>query len=242
MRPANFDRVARIYRWLELLTFGRALERARFVHLEVLHDAQDILLLGDGDGRALGRLLGIAPTARIVSVDASPRMIELASSRVPDADRGRVKFVCGDARVLNLPDESLDAVVTQFFLDCFTAPDVHSIVRSIAPAVRPGGVWLFADFVLPPAGLRRLVARAVTGGLYAFFRWQTGLAARLLPPSEQAISDAGIAPSASASFALGMVHSVIFRKESAVSGTRSGEELEPEFPADAQPSTGGRSS
>ena len=101
MTPANFDRVARIYRWLEHAAFGTALQRARLVHLHHLRDRRNILLLGDGDGRALARILAIAPASTVVSVDASPRMLELASQRIRDADRGRVTLHRADARTLS---------------------------------------------------------------------------------------------------------------------------------------------
>jgi hypothetical protein len=55
--PPNFDRIARPYRWLEYLTLGRSLERAREVFLPLLKDRRQALILGDGDGRFTARLL-----------------------------------------------------------------------------------------------------------------------------------------------------------------------------------------
>lgn len=49
----SFDRLARIYRVLELAAFGRDLERARFELLPHLRGAQAILIVGEGDGRCL---------------------------------------------------------------------------------------------------------------------------------------------------------------------------------------------
>lgn len=213
MTPANFDPVARVYRWLEYAAFGRLLERVRFRQLARLSDRREILLLGDGDGRALQRILTMAPSSRIVSVDASAVMLRLAAGRVPHADRHRVRFVHADARTLTLPAGAHDAVVTQFFLDCFTPGDVTSLVKRLTATTTANCLWVFADFALPARGVRRIAARGVIAALYAFFRWRTGLAARELPPSEQTIREAGFQPVEEATFAGGLLRSVVFERK-----------------------------
>lgn len=216
MTPANFDRVARLYRPLEFVAFGRALEHARSVHLRHLAGCHDILLLGDGDGRALEQMLAHAPTSHIVSVDASRVMLDLARQRVAtNPYHDRVTFQHGDARALSFRDETYDAVVTQWFLDCFTPAETAALVRTLAPVIRPGGIWLFADFAIPERGrLARLAARVVTSGLYGFFRRTTGISARALPASEREIRRNGFTPMAEASLLGGLLRSVVFRKAS----------------------------
>jgi ubiquinone/menaquinone biosynthesis C-methylase UbiE len=212
VRTANFDSVARIYRWLEYAVFGPLLERARFTHLGRLADRREILLLGDGDGRALQRLLVAAPSSQIVSVDASKAMLALAAGRVPLADQHRVTFVHADARMLDLQAGAHDAVVTQFFLDCFTASELAPLVERIAHATDRGSVWVYTDFAIPERGIRRVVARVIIAALYRFFRWRTALSARELPPSEQVIGNAGFRPIEEATFAGGLLRSVVFQK------------------------------
>src|SRR5271168_358445 len=94
----NADPVARLYRWLEYCAFGRALERRRFAYLGRLAGAGRILILGEGDGRALARLIAIAPLASIDVVELSGEMIALARVRVAPTER--VRFVQDDARVV----------------------------------------------------------------------------------------------------------------------------------------------
>lgn len=187
----NFDRVAGIYRALEYAAFGRALERARFRYLERLQDCRNILIIGEGDGRALQRILQLAPRAAIRCIDSSAAMLARAEARLDAAARARVSFEHSDVRTAAIPPHAYDAVVTMFVLDCFSAADLAGLVPRLAEGLRSGGLWLFADFTIPDAGLARLHARAWVAFLYTFFRWRTGLAVRQLPPSEDILSAAG---------------------------------------------------
>lgn len=207
----NFDHLAGIYRALERAAFGRDLERARFAWLDRLRECRSILLLGEGDGRALARLVGLAPNARIHYVDASPAMRARAERR-PEirAAAGRVTFETADALNCPFPPAAYDAVATLFFLDCFAPAHVAALVARVGPALRPGARWLFADFVLPPRGWARLRGRLWLGILYAFFRLTTGLEATALPPSEEILAAAGWAPRECREFQGGLLRSAVY--------------------------------
>jgi ubiquinone/menaquinone biosynthesis C-methylase UbiE len=209
---ANFDSLSRPYRWLERIAFGGALERARFAHLDALSEARRVLLLGDGDGRFLEQLLRIAPEARVDSIDASAGMLRLAEARVTPADRARVSLQRADALTVPLRDAEYDTVVTLFFLDCFTPSETRALVQRVSSALEPRATWLFADFAIPEQGLQRFGARLVTGGLYWFFRWQTGITAQHLPDSEGEIAAAGFRATQAKSLAFGLLRSVMFRR------------------------------
>jgi hypothetical protein len=121
-----------------------------------------------------------------------------------------VIFECNDILAAQLPAAAYDAVITLFFLDCFTAPQAERVVAQVQAALQPKACWLFADFVVPPHGLARWRARVWVALLYVFFRWETGVSARALPPSEQIIRDAGFEPEASRELQGGLLRSVIF--------------------------------
>jgi ubiquinone/menaquinone biosynthesis C-methylase UbiE len=206
MAAKNFDRVAGIYPWLERAAFGRDLEHARFQFLDRARDCRNILVLGDGDGRALARLLDVAPRARIRSVDASAAMLARARDRVAThAGADRVAFEHADARRIDLGDAHFDAVVTLFFLDCFTSAEVEALVARVRTHLVPGALWLYADFELPPHGVARLRGRAWLATLYGFFRWQTGITARELPPSREILVRTGLTESAAATWRGGLI-------------------------------------
>jgi ubiquinone/menaquinone biosynthesis C-methylase UbiE len=210
-KTANFDRLARIYRALEVVAFGRDLERTRFCLLDRLHDRKHILVLGEGDGRCLARLVRLAPQATIHCVDASAAMLRAAARRLPADARHRVTFTQSDVFAQPPPPTPYDAVVTLFFLDCFTTEQVALMVREILPCLSPEARWLFGDFVLPPRGWARFRAEAWLALLYTFFRWQTGLRTRRLPEAEHVLESAGFQVEASESRQHGLLHTVLFR-------------------------------
>jgi ubiquinone/menaquinone biosynthesis C-methylase UbiE len=211
LKPADFDRLARPYRALEYLAFGRALEAARFKFLDRLRHCRDILVLGEGDGRCLAAMLKAAPDARFRCVDASAGMIAGARERVSASAAGRVVFEQADAVDVDLPSARYDAVVTMFFLDCFTPAVVEQIIGKAMASVRPGGLWLFADFAIPDGTWARLRARLIVRSLYALFRWRTGIAARALPPSEALLQRAGWRPIDQWESRSGLIRSVVFQ-------------------------------
>jgi ubiquinone/menaquinone biosynthesis C-methylase UbiE len=206
----DFDSVARVYRVLEHAAFGRTLQRARVAHIDRLCHCTDILIVGDGDGRFLSALMTAAPTARVHCIDASPAMQAIAAARLCAADRARVTFECADVRTVDLGARTFDAIVTMFFLDCFVDAEVEAIVTSLSPRLRTGGTWLFVDFAIPPRGVAQWHARVIVGALYAFFRWQAGITARLLPASEMILQRAGFARVAEQEFRAGVVRSVVY--------------------------------
>lgn len=208
----NFDRVARVYRVLEWLTFGGDLERARFQFLPRLASCRDILVVGDGDGRCTARVAAIAPQAHLHCVDTSGAMLDMLHARLPTDVRARVTIEQRDVRTMAPQPDAWDAVVTMFVLDCLTTADAERVAAALAPSLRPGGRWLFADFVIPESGWRRLRARAWVSLLYAFFRWRTGLEVSTVPASEAVLLAAGLRVEDAREFQHGMIRSVEFSR------------------------------
>ena len=164
----NCDAIAPWYRWLEYGGFGRALERRREAFLDDVTEARRILVLGDGDGRALAALLRANDQATIDYVDVSAGMLELARAR---AGEKRVRYHHADALTMPFEDGAYDLVVTHFFLDCFDDVGQKRLVEHVGNALSPGARWLLSEFRKP--GL--FVAM-----LYWFFRITTGLRTREL--------------------------------------------------------------
>lgn len=213
-REVNFDPLARVYRGLELVAFGRDLERARFCHLDQLKTCRSILILGEGDGRFVSRLVRLAPSAAILCVDSSAAMIAKAEARLAQlpTPRGKVKFQHADALTQRFGVAEFDAVVTLFFLDCFSNEDARTLVTRISEALQPAATWLFADFAMPDRGFGRVRAKLWLNVLYPFFNWSTGLRTRVLPLVEPMIRGAGFSPVAERTLQAGLLRSVAFRR------------------------------
>ncbi len=103
--------------------------------------------------------------------------------------------------------------MTLFLLDCFDAAEAAGLVTRVCAALQLNASWLFADFVLPAGRAARLRARAWLGVLSAFFRWQTGLPTRALPPSVDLILAAGFRCEERRDFQWGLLRSALFRRE-----------------------------
>jgi SAM-dependent methyltransferase len=178
----NCDPIARWYRPLEYLVFGRALERRRFAFLEEAAKARRVLMLGEGDGRFIAEFVKRNPLALVDCVELSHCMLALAQRRLRKlgADCPRVRFWPGDARTVELNGE-YDLIVTHFFLDCFTVAELEGLVARISARCRPGARWLASEFCLPETGLRRAAAWALIRIMYLFFRITTGLKVKRLP-------------------------------------------------------------
>lgn len=162
----NCDPIARWYRWLEYIGFGKALERRRLAFLHDVADARRALVLGEGDGRFLVFLVEQNRGASIDYVDLSGRMLELARARAGD----RVQYFHANALTFPLPEAEYDLIVTNFFLDCFEESDQAALIERVARAARGDARWLISEFRQPAAW-----ARGVVGLLYLFFRVTTGL-------------------------------------------------------------------
>jgi hypothetical protein len=141
-------------------------------------------------------------------------MIERASARLAgDPCCSRATFKRAD--VLSFAPEfgRFDAVATLFFLDCFDAAGVASIVARMNASLCPGALWLFADFALPQGGMARLRARVWLKLLYSFFRFTTGLGASDLPPSEDILARARWKRIAHRDIRRGLIRSAVYQRD-----------------------------
>jgi len=188
---ANFDRLARAYRWMEYLSFGPMLERCRFRHLDACRDARRALVLGDGDGRFTARLLAENQELQADVVDASTAMLSQLRNRV--ANNGtRLRTFHADIRCFAPADSEYDMVATHFFLDCLTQQETASLIERIVPNLTPNAIWLVSEFAIPKRGWRRPAARLLIQWLYFAFSKLTGLHVRRIPDYSTALAHNGL--------------------------------------------------
>ncbi len=206
----NADPLARWYRWFEYGAFGFALEDARFDFLAYAGGARRVLILGEGDGRFLARLLEYNRHARITVIDTSAQMIELARRRTPATELSRVQFLHGDWSVL--PADEFDLVVSHFFLDVLVSCEAEAVIAKINAVLAPGSAFLISEFHVPAAAIRQLHARLWLRAMYAFFAATTGLRASTLPRYRDCLALCGFTEIDYRERKLGLIRSQVWRK------------------------------
>lgn len=200
----NFDRVARIYRWAEYLSLGTFLQSIRTHFLPQMKGCRSALVLGDGDGRFLAELLQQNRELTATAVDASGAMLALLRERCAFAT-DRLTTLEADVRNVPLPETEL--IVTHFFLDCLTQPEVDALVVRLA---RPGVVWVVSDFRVP-GGPVKPFAWVYVRALYLAFRLLTGLEASRLPDPGRTFEAAGFQRVAEHRRLLGLLYTEVWR-------------------------------
>jgi len=212
MPAVNFDPIARPYRWLEYLSFGPWLVRCRSAQLEHLAGAQHALLLGDGDGRFLARLLAANTTLTVDVVDSSHSMLQILDRRIrrsgPQA-RQRICLHHADALEWN-PAGSYDLIVSHFFLDCFFPHQLEQLFDRVLPHVRPGAQWVISEFAIPKNAFAAYFAKWLIGLLYRAFGVLTGLSVRALPDYAAALLRHGFVPGQERRYLAGLLCSQVW--------------------------------
>jgi len=105
--------------------------------------ADTILDLGTGTGETLRRVARRHPTARLIGIDESDRMLDVARKVVPAADL-RVARLQDE-----LPEGPFDLVVSALAVHHLDAPEKAALFRRVAARLVQGGRFVLADVVVP---------------------------------------------------------------------------------------------
>lgn len=173
--PHDYDRISRFYDRLGRLVFWGALMRSQSHFLSVIPTGSRVLLVGGGTGEIVERLAHIRPKGlHIVYVELSHKMLQMARKRA--AGGNTVQFVHAD--ITEYTDATgFDVAITPFLFDNFLPGHAHSIHSKISGMLRPGGYWLYTDFVPRATGWKKLLLK----GMYLFFGALARVQARQIP-------------------------------------------------------------
>ncbi len=117
-------------------------QRARVIDLLAPFPGERILDVGVGPGllaHDLACLVGT--TGRVVGLDLSPAMVEVAATRLAELPQAEARL--GEATALDLPDASFDATVSTQVLEYVA--DVPLALAELHRVLRPGGRVLILD-------------------------------------------------------------------------------------------------
>lgn len=136
-----------------LLSYGQDRRwKDRLVAMAAVTGGTSALDLATGTGDIAYAL--DAHGARVVGLDITPRMIELARMKLPATTHGP-RFLVGDMMALPFPDESFDLVTTGYGIR--NVPAIDAALAEIRRVLRPGGVLLSLDFNRPSNALLRSI-------------------------------------------------------------------------------------
>ncbi len=198
---SSFDQMSKQYdRGMELV------ERHLFGEFRVWATGQatgEVLEIAVGTGLNLP-LYGDDVT-RIVGIDLSEGMLDVARDRVATQQIDRVELRHGDVEQLDLPDESVDTVVSTLTL-C-TIPDPGQACREAFRVLRPGGRIVVAEHGPSSNRVLRAMMRAVDPLAVRFAH------DHLMRVPDQYLLEAGfVVEDVRRDGRFGLVHKVIARK------------------------------
>ena len=114
-----------------------------------------VLEIAVGTGRNLEYY---PPGIQLIGIDLSPRMIAIAQQRALALGR-QADLRLGDAQTLEIPDESVDTVIST--LSLCSIPDDRKAVSEVKRVLRPGGRFILMEHVASPLRPVRVFQKAL---------------------------------------------------------------------------------
>ncbi len=203
---ANYNNSAWFYDKLSRAIFGKALVRAQVYLLAFIPAKSKILLVGGGTGWILEEIAKVHPSGlQITYVEVAPKMI--APARKKDAGGNKVEFINQPVEDVSFSN-NFDVVITPFLLDNFTEENLQKIFAHIHYSLKPGGLWLNADFQLTDKWWQKIMLKS----MLLFFRVVCGIEAKKLSDISGSFLKYGYASIESKTFFGDFILSTVYKK------------------------------
>ena len=205
----NYDSIAPFYDLLVSLVFGQKLSQAESHFLPQVEAPDNILVFGGGTGKCLKPLQLHYPKATIHFLEASSKMISIASGRsIPN--RKSVEFIQGNEQMLENRSQQYDLVVTSFVLDVFSKSKLSAVMDILYTVLKTGGYWIQTDFYIYQCN--PWWQRALLRTMYLFFRITTNQKNQQLADFDHYFKERALELVAQKMFCFNMVKTVLYHK------------------------------
>jgi demethylmenaquinone methyltransferase/2-methoxy-6-polyprenyl-1,4-benzoquinol methylase len=183
-RPRSYDQR------MDKVSSGRVLALKQAVAREVPPGSR-VLEIGCGTGELAGLLCGRG--ARVEGFDRSPAMIEVARERIEaeKLDGQLMVREMGVEEMDRLPEGTYDAVVSTLVLSELADDERRYALKHAFRALKPGGLLVVADEVVPRSKGRRLLHAAVRVPMLATTYLISGTTTRPIPDLNREVAAAG---------------------------------------------------
>jgi ubiquinone/menaquinone biosynthesis C-methylase UbiE len=175
---ANYNNSAWFYDRLSRLVYGNALVNAQLFLLNYIPPGSNILIAGGGTGWILDELTKIHPSGlSITYIEVAPNMMTLSKKR--DTGGNKITFINSAIEKVSLTP-NFDVVVTPFLFDNFTEQTLNIVFTHTHKLLKPGSLWLNADFQLTGKWWQQFLLKA----MFLFFKITCRIEASKLPEIE----------------------------------------------------------
>lgn len=182
---ANYNNSAWFYDRLSRLVYGKALVNAQLYLLDFIEPGSNILIAGGGTGWILDELTKRHPSGlRITYVEIAVGMMTLSQKR--NTGQNEVVYINDAIENVNLTP-GFDVVITPFLFDNFTEQTLATVFNHMHKLLKPGGLWLNADFQLTGKWWQGFLLKS----MFLFFKVICGIEASKLPAIETRFAQNG---------------------------------------------------
>lgn len=203
----NYDLLSPVYDLLGRLVYLGALRKAQLHFLSNIPNGSRILFIGGGTGFLLNPLLEKCQPADVLYIEKSGKMIDKSKRNCTHPLKNRIRFLHGTQE--DIPkEEKFDVVLTFFFFDQFRFMLLGKIFFELNAHLKPGGIWLWADFIPPQTWWQKGLMRL----MLAFFSVTTRLGTRQVYDVPNLLMNRGYRLEKEAGFYGGFIRTVVLRK------------------------------
>ena len=111
--------------------------RRRLVSEMEISEGMSVLDVGCGTGKLTSLLASKLSRGRVLGIDLTPEMVDLAKKNLPPRHEDLVEYSTGAAENLDLPENSFDLVASSFTLR--NVDDLAKVMSEMNRVVKPGG-------------------------------------------------------------------------------------------------------